>query len=100
MTARRTMTVAEVSRELGVSVRTCYAQIHAGVIPSVRLGRRIVIPRQRFERELLGGDAEQNGAGTDSPNANGGVGAPPLTEDKEYEHEKHTPASDGAGRRP
>jgi excisionase family DNA binding protein len=91
------LTVEQTAEVLHVARRTAYEAVRAGQIPSVRVGRCIRIPKHALERKLLGGDAERNGPGTDSPNRNGGVGAPPLT-DKEYEHDKDTPAGDGAGR--
>ena len=41
-------TVREVSVLLALSVGTTYALVRNGTIPAVRLGRRWVIPRQRF----------------------------------------------------
>lgn len=38
-----------------------YAAIHRGDIPSVRIGRKIFIPRARYER-LLAGDVEPRAA--------------------------------------
>ena len=62
MSERRTLTVAEAARELGVSKNVCYAACRAGTVPALRLGRRWVIPRARLE-ELIGGDVERNGDG-------------------------------------
>ena len=41
---------AELAAALGVDPRTITASIENGYIPSVRLGRRVVIPREKFLR--------------------------------------------------
>lgn len=47
-----TMTVPEVGEAIGVSRNLAYQLARDGVIPSLRLGRRIVVPRVAFERWL------------------------------------------------
>ena len=54
-TARMTYAVEEVAVLVGVSRTTMYELVAAGRVPSVRLGRRIVILRPAI-RELLGCD--------------------------------------------
>lgn len=49
---RITMTVEEVADALGVSRSSAYEAVRAGEIPSVRVGRRILVPRAALE-ELL-----------------------------------------------
>lgn len=49
------ITRAEAAAALGVDPRTITTSIENGSIPSVRLGRRVVIPRERFLR-LIDGD--------------------------------------------
>lgn len=44
------VTRAEAAAALGVDPRTITASIENGSIPSVRLGRRVVIPREKFLR--------------------------------------------------
>lgn len=44
------ITRAEVAAALGVDPRTVTVGIENGSIPSVRLGRRVVIPREKFLR--------------------------------------------------
>ena len=51
------ITRAEAAAALGVDPRTVTAGIENGSIPSVRLGRRVVIPREKFLR-LFDPDAE------------------------------------------
>ncbi|MDB5094145.1 MAG: Helix-turn-helix domain [Candidatus Eremiobacteraeota bacterium] len=48
----RTLTVPEVAAALGVGLRTAYAAIHERTVPSIQIGRRIVVPRDAFEAFL------------------------------------------------
>lgn len=41
---RATISVAECAQLLGVGKDNCYAAVRAGEIPSLRIGRRLVIP--------------------------------------------------------
>jgi excisionase family DNA binding protein len=50
-----TYTVPEVAAKLGLSRNACYEAIGRGEIPSLRFGRRVVIPRAAFERMLDAG---------------------------------------------
>jgi len=50
--SRLTLTVRELAEALGVSRATGYELVHQGVVRSVRLGRRIVVPRSAVD-ELL-----------------------------------------------
>jgi excisionase family DNA binding protein len=52
--ARATTTVVEAARTLGISRNSAYAAVSRGDIPSVRIGRRIVVPTARL-REMLEG---------------------------------------------
>ena len=49
MTERLTLTVAEAARLLGISRGACYEAIRVGQVPSIRIGRRVLVPRARFE---------------------------------------------------
>jgi excisionase family DNA binding protein len=51
------ITRAEAAAALGVDPRTITASIENGTIPSVRLGRRVVIPREKFLRIFDSDDA-------------------------------------------
>ena len=53
---RLTYTVSESAELLGISRSTAYELVRNGDLPSLRLGRRIVIVRCAFE-SLLGGAA-------------------------------------------
>jgi excisionase family DNA binding protein len=50
---RLTLTVPEAAQLLGVSRGTAYEAARAGELPTVRLGRRLLVPRARL-LELLG----------------------------------------------
>ncbi len=52
---RKTPTVEEAARFLGIGRGTAYEAIRTGAIPSLRLERRVVVPRVALER-LLAGD--------------------------------------------
>lgn len=45
MSERRTLTVLEVAQALGVGRQTIYDAIERGEIRCIRIGRRIVVPR-------------------------------------------------------
>ena len=49
---RLTVTVEEAAAALGISRGLAYQLVHRGEIPSVRLGRRIVVPRRALEAVL------------------------------------------------
>lgn len=52
MDDRLTLTVDEAAQVLGISRAFAYELVRRGEIPSLRLGRRIIIPRKLVE-ELL-----------------------------------------------
>lgn len=47
-----TLTVEEVADELGISKWLAYKQVNTGKIPHIRMGRRIIIPRKKFNKWL------------------------------------------------
>jgi excisionase family DNA binding protein len=49
-----TMTVEAAARELGISRNTAYECARTGQIPTVRLGRRLLVPRAALEAMLRG----------------------------------------------
>ena len=49
-----TLTVEEAAKLLGISRTLAYELVSRHVLPSVRLGRRIVVPRKALE-DFLGG---------------------------------------------
>lgn len=56
-----TMTVDDAARELGISRHTAYQCAKTGQIPTIRLGKRLVVPRARLEA-MLRGEGEQKTA--------------------------------------
>ncbi len=50
---RETLTVEEAGRILGIGRNKAYEAVQSGDIPSLRFGKRIVVPRKAFDR-LLG----------------------------------------------
>ena len=73
MTERLTMTVPEAGELLGVSRGVAYEAARSGELPTIKLGRRLVVPRARL-LELLGEDENPLGqAGSrDDHNADAG----------------------------
>ena len=49
---RLTVSVEEAARLLGISRGLAYLLVNRGDIPSIRLGRRIVVPRRALDRLL------------------------------------------------
>jgi len=49
---RRTYTVQEAARLLGIGTIQAYEAVKRGDIPSFRIGKRILIPRAAFDRFL------------------------------------------------
>lgn len=49
---RQTMTVEEAAGVLGISRNLAYELVSRGELPSLRLGRRVVVPRASLERLL------------------------------------------------
>ena len=52
---RRTMTVEEAAHMLGISRSSAYECVRRGELRALRLGRRLVVPRDALE-QMLGGD--------------------------------------------
>jgi excisionase family DNA binding protein len=52
---RLTYTVAEAGQLLGVSRGSAYQAARAGQLPTVRIGRRLLVPRHALE-QLVGAD--------------------------------------------
>ncbi|HVV77128.1 MAG TPA: helix-turn-helix domain-containing protein [Mycobacteriales bacterium] len=50
---RVTMTVDEVAAMLGISRNSAFRAVKSGDLPSIRIGRRILVPRERV-LSLLG----------------------------------------------
>ena len=55
-----TLTVPEAAQLLGISTWLAFQAVRRGELPSVRLGRRILIPRARLHAWLAGQAVEGN----------------------------------------
>lgn len=49
---RRTLTVDEAARELGIGRTLAFQMARTGQLPVIRLGRRVLVPRAALERLL------------------------------------------------
>ena len=52
----RTISVPEAARMLGISRNAGYEAVKNGDLPSIKIGRRVVVPKTAFEK-LLAGEA-------------------------------------------
>lgn len=52
MTERLTYTVMEAAKILGIGRDTAYRAVLEGQIPSIRIGKRLLIPKQALEKLL------------------------------------------------
>ncbi len=55
------MSVREAAKLLGIAPNSCYRAVRAGEIPSLRLGGRLLVPRESLLR-LLGEEREREGS--------------------------------------
>ena len=44
--------VDELAKEIGISRQAAYAALHRGVIPSIRIGKRFILPRSAIAEWL------------------------------------------------
>ena len=49
---KATYTVDEAAEILGVSRNSAYQAVHAGELPAVKIGKRLLVPRIAFEKML------------------------------------------------
>ena len=49
---RRTATIVEVAKVLGVGRNQAYEAVRRGEIPSIRIGKRLLVPLAALERML------------------------------------------------
>jgi excisionase family DNA binding protein len=54
--AETVLTVGEVAQELRLGRNSVYEAIRTGEVPSIRIGRRILVPRRALERLLESAD--------------------------------------------
>jgi excisionase family DNA binding protein len=50
----RTLSVEDAGRILGISRGAAYAHAKAGAIPTIKLGKRVLVPKAAFEKLLQG----------------------------------------------
>jgi excisionase family DNA binding protein len=55
---RVTMTVPEAAKALGIGKNQGYEAARAGQIPTIRIGKRLLVPRAAFERLLEKGTSQ------------------------------------------
>ena len=53
-----TYNIEEAAQLLGIGRNSCYEAAKRGEIPSVRLGKRLVVPRAALDRLLESGNAK------------------------------------------
>ncbi len=58
---RLVLTVSEAAELLGICRNAAYEGVRRGEIPSIRIGKRLVVPRAAFEEMLKGGTATDRG---------------------------------------
>ncbi len=65
-TERRTVTVTEAARQLGISRSFAYQAIAKGIfpVPVIRIGARVVVSRAALDRYLGGDTGRRDGGGT------------------------------------
>jgi excisionase family DNA binding protein len=51
---RLTMTIPEVAEMLGIGRNQAYEAAKTGQIPTIRIGKRLIVSRQALENKLLG----------------------------------------------
>jgi excisionase family DNA binding protein len=51
---RETVTVEKAGQIVGISRTAAYAAVARGDLPSLRIGRRVVVPRKALDRLLAG----------------------------------------------
>ena len=52
MGQKKVMTIMEAAKELGISKGSAYEAARTGEIPTIRIGRRLIVPRVAFDKML------------------------------------------------
>ena len=55
----KTQTIDEAAKELGIGRNQAYAAARRGEIPTIRIGKRILVLREPFKRLLEGGSTSE-----------------------------------------
>ena len=63
-TDRRVYTIPEAGQLLGLSRSSAYDAARRGDIPTLRIGRRVLVPRERLEQLLRGEGDKQSASGS------------------------------------
>ena len=53
-TERKTLTIPEAAKALGIGRNAGYEAARRGEIPTIRIGKRLLVPRAALERMLQG----------------------------------------------
>jgi excisionase family DNA binding protein len=61
---RETLSVVEAGRRLGLGKDAAYRAARSGELPVLRIGRRLLVPKARFERLLAGDESTGGEAGS------------------------------------
>ncbi len=51
---RKTLTVAEAGEALGIGRNQAYKAVHDGKIPSIKIGKRLLVPKVGLDKLLAG----------------------------------------------
>jgi excisionase family DNA binding protein len=57
--SKKTQTIEEAARELGIGRNQAYAAARRGEIPTIRIGKRILVLREPLKRLLEGGSTSE-----------------------------------------
>jgi len=66
---RLTLTVEEAGRALGCARGTAYRMCRLGVWPTIRIGKKIVVPRASIDRLIAAAEARADAAKTEAETA-------------------------------
>jgi excisionase family DNA binding protein len=72
---RMTVTVEEAAHLLGIGRQSAYQAARAGELPTIRLGRRLLVPRAQIDR-LLGLNDQRPEAGSPGADENSAMAGP------------------------
>ena len=50
-----TLSIEEAAAAIGIGRNLCYSRAKAGQIPTIRIGRRLLVPRRALDKLLEGG---------------------------------------------
>ncbi len=52
MGEKKVLTIMEAAEELGISKGSAYEAARTGAIPTIRIGKRLIVPRVAFDKML------------------------------------------------